>query len=148
MVTISRQLGQRGKIYMTCVLYAKFSREKAVPEIRKVIGNLDNVMFQDDQDGKQRTQVVMETISELFQERILHCYGDAKLADCWCIENLLGMRKERTRSKTFANEEALIRCANKECVTVTKEQCQHMMYKATQRFGMVIKNNGDQVYEH
>ncbi len=38
-------------------------------------------LFQDDADTKHRTKYVLETIDELFIDRILHEEDDAKFAD-------------------------------------------------------------------
>jgi hypothetical protein len=140
--------GHRGRMYMTGELYAKFLREKCVPAIEKVMGELNEVIFQDDQDTKQRTRVAMDTVDEFFDERIQPEDGDAKLADCWFIENVWGILKEKTRLKSFSNEASLVRCINQEWKKITANQCEEMMDKVPQRLWKIIQNKGDQIYEH
>ncbi|CAF1385316.1 unnamed protein product [Rotaria sordida] len=83
-----RQNDKRKRMYMTGELYARFLREEAIPAINEVVQNLDEVIFQDDQDSKHRTQVAMDVIYDLFEERIEANDGDAKFADAWPIENI------------------------------------------------------------
>jgi hypothetical protein len=137
----------RRRIYMNNQIYEKFLREKAFPEIKKVVGDLNGFIFQDDQDGKQRTQNVMNAVKEFFQERIEPEDGDAKLADCWPIENVWGILREKTRCISFQNDKALIKSVNKEWKNVSVSQCQRMIQKIPERLGNLIKNNGDQVYD-
>ena len=118
----------RRRAYMTGALYGEFLREKVIPAVQEVVGeDLSDVIWQDDQDGKHRVKVVMDTIKEFFEERIEPEVGDAKLADVWPIENIWGMLKEKTRGIEFTNENALIRRINQECRTITIKPCQHMM---------------------
>jgi hypothetical protein len=49
---------------------------------------MDEVIFQDDQDSKHRTQVAMDVVYDLFEERIEPNDGDAKFTDVWPIENI------------------------------------------------------------
>jgi hypothetical protein len=133
---------------MTGELYAKFLREKCIPEIKKPFGDLKDIIFQDDQDGKQRTQVAMNVVSEFFDERIEPEDGDAKLADVWPIENVWGILKEKVRGVTFKNSKTLVTAINKEWRKVGNEECAKMVEKIPSRLWKVIKNKGDQVYEH
>ncbi|CAF1549825.1 unnamed protein product, partial [Rotaria sp. Silwood1] len=64
---------------MNSHLYAKFNIEGGYKEIQKVCRR--NFIFQDDADTKQRTKIVLETIDELFSDRISPQEDDAKFAD-------------------------------------------------------------------
>ncbi len=48
------------------------------------------LLFQNDADTKQRTKRVLETINELFIDKILPEEGDGKFADVWSIEKVRG----------------------------------------------------------
>ena len=73
--------GQRKKMYLTGNLYAQFLKEKAIPEVKKVFGiSFSDAIWQDDQDKKQRMQIVLDVIKENFSERIETEDGDAKFA--------------------------------------------------------------------
>ena len=98
---------------MTGALYAQFLRENAIPAVKRVVGNLHNVIWQDDQDSKHRMRVPMDVISEFFDERIESEDGDAKFADVWTIENVWGILREKVRGQEFPNNDALIRRINK-----------------------------------
>jgi hypothetical protein len=62
-------------------LYARFLREEVIPAINEVFQNVDEVIFQDDQDSKQRTQTAMDVIYDSFEDRVEPNDGDAKFAD-------------------------------------------------------------------
>lgn len=140
--------GQRGRMYMTGELYARFLREKAIPAIRTVVGDLDDVIFQDDQDKKHRARVAMDTVNEFFIQRVDSSDGDAKFADCWLIENVWGILREKVRGKTFKDAAALTRCVNKEWKQITPEQCAAMMKKMPGRLLKVIEAQGEQIFDH
>ncbi|CAF4681983.1 unnamed protein product, partial [Rotaria sp. Silwood2] len=76
-----RQNDTRKRMYMTGELYARFLREEAIPAINEVVQNLDEAIFQDDQGSKHRTQVAMDVVYDLFEERIEPNDGDDKFAD-------------------------------------------------------------------
>ena len=134
-------------MYLTGNLYAQFLKEKAIPEVKKVFGiSFSDAIWQDDQDKKQRMQIVLDVIKENFSERIETEDGDAKFADCWPIENVWVMLKEKMRGIDFCDEDSLIQCVNKEWKNITLKQCQRMMNKIPERLLKVIKNNGAQIH--
>lgn len=139
---------RRGRMYMTGELYAKFLRECGIPAIRKVVGNLDDVMFQDDQDSKQRTRIALNTVAQFFQKRVEPKDCDAKFADVWPIENIWGELRETVRGKTFPSEQSLINCINKKWKQISAQKCEKMISKIPERLGKVLKNKGNQIYEH
>lgn len=143
-----RPLDKRKRIYMTGDLYAKFLREEAIPAINEVVENLNEVIFQDDQDSKHRTKVAMDVIYDLFEERIEPDDGDAKLADVWPIENIWGILKEKTRGKKFENLDLLVDFINSEWRKITPDQCEAMLDNIPKRLAKVVQLDGNQVYEH
>ncbi|CAF3142886.1 unnamed protein product [Rotaria sp. Silwood2] len=91
---------KRKRVYLTSQLYAKFLTEKAAPAIKTVFRKCKlNPIFHDDQDQKQRTILVRDTVAALFSEHIEPADGDAKFADVWRIENVWGALKEKLRGK-------------------------------------------------
>src|SRR5215467_13503510 len=106
---------------MTGKLYAKFLSEVAIPEIKKVVGNLDDWIFQDDQDGKQTTKVATDVVDEFFIQRIEPKVGDAKFADVWPIENIWGILREKLRGRSFKSIDSVIRAVNVEWKKISKE---------------------------
>jgi hypothetical protein len=87
---------KRKRLYLTNQLYARFLKEKAVPAIKTVFRKSKlSPIFHDDQDQKQRTKLVRDTVAQLFKERMTPLVGDAKFADVWRIENVWGALKER-----------------------------------------------------
>jgi hypothetical protein len=79
-------------------LYTKFLTEKSVPAIKTVFRESKlNPIFHDDQDQKQRTILVRNTVAELFSERVEPADSDAKFADVWRKENVWGALKEKLR---------------------------------------------------
>ena len=143
-----REPGTRGRMYMTGERYAKFLRERVIPTVQEVVDDLSTVIWQDDQDTKQRTRVALDTVNEFFDERIEPGEFDAKFADVYPIENVWGILREKVRGKTFPTTQDLVECVNEEWVKITTKQCKHMISKIPIRLKKVIKNKGDQVYEH
>ncbi len=79
-------------------MYTKFLTEKSVPAIKTVFRESKlNPIFHDDQDQKQRTILVRNTVAELFSERVEPADSDAKFADVWRKENVWGALKEKLR---------------------------------------------------
>jgi hypothetical protein len=93
---------------MTSELYARFLSEEAIRAINAVVQNWDEVIFQDHQRSKHRTQVAMEVVYDLFEERIEPNDGDAKFANVWSIANTWGIMKEKTRAQKFEILGALV----------------------------------------
>ncbi|CAF1523861.1 unnamed protein product, partial [Rotaria sordida] len=83
-----------------CQLYAKFLKEKVAPAIKTTFrkSKLDPI-FHDDQDQKQQTKLVINTVAQLFHERIQPVDGDAKFDDVWRIENVWRALKEKVRGE-------------------------------------------------
>ena len=69
--------------------------EKAIEELV----DLQEIIFHDDQDQKQRTQMALEAVNDVFVNRIDLKDCAAKLADYWPIENVWGILKERLRGQ-------------------------------------------------
>ncbi|CAF1182043.1 unnamed protein product [Rotaria sordida] len=130
---------------MATEFYAKFLREKTIPAINEAVGNLDEVIFQDDQESRHKMQVTMGVVYDLFEERIEADDGDAKFADVWPIENIWEIRKQKIREQTFKNFDSLV---NLEWQKITLEQCEAMIDNIPKRVAKMVQLNGNQVYEH
>ncbi|CAF0915595.1 unnamed protein product [Didymodactylos carnosus] len=141
-------LDKRKRIYMIGDLYAEFLREEAVPAINEVVKNLDEVIFQDDQDSKHRTKVAMDVVYDHFEERIEPNDGDATFADVWPIKSIWGILKEKTRGKKFQTLDLLVDFINSEWQKITPDQCEAMLDNVPKRLAKVVQLDGNQVYEH
>ncbi len=124
-------------------LYAKLIKEIGYKHIRKLWRR--RFLFQDDADTKHRTKCVLETIDKLFIDRILHEEDDAKFADVWPIEKLLGISKEKVRGEQFSNFEQLKTRVNKEWKKTTPNDCKRMIDDIPKKLSDVIKNGGEQI---
>ncbi|CAF1482347.1 unnamed protein product [Rotaria sordida] len=71
----------RKKMYFTGDRYAKFIRIIVADKATKELDDLSNVIFQDDQDRKQRMQVSLDAVKRVFINRMEPIDCDAKLAD-------------------------------------------------------------------
>ena len=140
---------KRKRVYLTNQLYAKFLTEKAAPAINDVFRQTTLIpIFHDDQDQKQRTILVRDTVAELFSERIETADGDAKFADVWRIENVCGALKEKLRGKVFSTVFELEQEIEKEWRKFSKEKCEKMMDEIPYRLQLVIDNGGEHVHKH
>ncbi|CAF3709104.1 unnamed protein product [Rotaria sp. Silwood1] len=135
------------RIYLTSQLYAKFLKEKVAPAIKTTFRKSKlNPIFHDDQDQKQRTKLVIDTVAKLFHERIEPVDADAKFADVWRIENVWGALKEKVRGKVFNTTLELEEEIQKEWKKFSIEKCAQMMDKIPYRLRLVIENNGAHVH--
>jgi transposase len=146
---LHQQLPQNEKKYLTGDLYAKFVTEKAAPAIKQVFKNTGVLpIFQDDQDSKHRTAIVMDTIDSLFSERVDPEIGDAKLADVWVVENVWGAIKERLRGQQFNNASELENQVAQQWRTFTVDKCRQMIEEIPDRLKRVIDQDGEQIHNH
>ncbi|CAF2856731.1 unnamed protein product [Rotaria sp. Silwood2] len=72
---------RRTKMYFTSDRYAKFIQTIVAKKAAKELDNLEDVIFQDDQDNKQRMPVALDAVKNVFTNRIEPINCDAKLAD-------------------------------------------------------------------
>ncbi|CAF1042250.1 unnamed protein product [Rotaria sordida] len=133
---------------MASEFYATFLHEKVILAINEVVEDLNEAIFQDDQDSKHRTQITMDVVYDLFEERIQSNDGDAKFAEVWPIENVWRIMKEKTRGKTFENLDSLVGLVNSESQKIILKQCEAMIDNIPKRLAKVTQLNGNQVYEH
>ncbi|CAF5069302.1 unnamed protein product, partial [Rotaria sp. Silwood1] len=117
--------------------------EKATKEL----GDLSNVIFQDDQDRKQRMQVSLDAVKYVFINRIEVIDCDAKLADVWPIENVWGILKEKLRGREYSHIEQLKNDIKKEWQKFSVSLCQQMMDKIPARLKLVINQGSNQIQE-
>ena len=61
--------------------------------------DLQEIIFHDDQHRKQRTQMALEVVNDVFVNRIDWKDCATKLADYWPIENVRGILKEKLRGQ-------------------------------------------------
>ncbi|CAF4882800.1 unnamed protein product [Rotaria sp. Silwood1] len=112
------------KKYLSSNLYAKFLKEEVKSAIKLAFKNTALIpIFQDDQDNKHRTKVVMNTIESLFDECIDPEIVDAKFTDIWTIETVWGAIKEKLRGERFENECALESRVAQEWKMLTTATC-------------------------
>ncbi len=89
-------------MYLTNQLYAKFLKVKAPPVIKITFRKSKlHPIFHDDQDQKQRTILLRNTVAQLFSEHIEPADGDAKLVDVWRMKKVWGAPKEKVCEKVF-----------------------------------------------
>ncbi|CAF1611292.1 unnamed protein product, partial [Didymodactylos carnosus] len=138
----------RKKIYFTGDRYARFIRTIVADKAATELGSLRNVIFQDDQDPKQRMQVALNAVKHVFINRIEPEDCAAKLADVWPIENVWGALKEKLRGRLYDNMEQLKNDIKKEWKKFSILLCQQMMDKIPARLKLVIDQGGNQIREH
>ena len=84
-------------MYFTGTRYAQFIRTIIAQKANEESGDLRYIIFQDDQDRKQRAQVALDTVDHVFYNRIEPKDCAVKLADVWPIENVWSISKEKLR---------------------------------------------------
>jgi len=90
----------RKKMYFTGARYAQFIRTIIAQKANKELDDLRYVIFQDDQDRKQRMRVALDAVDHVFHNRIEPKDCAAKLADVWPIENVWGYIERKASRAT------------------------------------------------
>ena len=70
---------------------------------------MENYIWQDDNDSKHRTEIVLDTVDEFFNEsvRISISQQAAKMADIWPIEKVWEYLNEKMKGEQFKTIEDL-----------------------------------------
>lgn len=138
----------RKKMYFTGERYAEFIRTMVAEKAAAELGDLKNIIFQDDRDRKQRTRVALDAVKHVFINRIQPTDCDAKLADVWPIENVWGILKEKLQGREYKNIEDLKTEIKKEWRKFNVSVCQRMIDKIPTRLKKVIDEDGNQIKKH
>ncbi|CAF5217173.1 unnamed protein product, partial [Rotaria magnacalcarata] len=147
-LTRPKDTDRRKKVYYTGDRYAKFIQTIVADKAAKELGDLRNLVFQDDQDRKQRMHVALNAVKRVFINRIESKDCNAKLADVRPIENVWGALKENLRGREYDNIEQLKDDIKKEWIKFSVSLCQQMMDKIPARLKLVIDQGGNQIREH
>ncbi len=91
---------------MTGERYAILIHEVAAPAVRRRYPG-GQAIWQDDGATIHRTQEVLVEVNRCFSERIPIAVQCAKFDDCWPIENVWGIVRERLQGKQFETLELL-----------------------------------------
>ena len=75
--------GKLYSIFLRKVVYKLLLKHFSANEI-------SNIIFEDDNDRKQRTKAVMEIRNELFPSALDTEHQAPRMADLWCIEHIWG----------------------------------------------------------
>ncbi|CAF1484209.1 unnamed protein product, partial [Rotaria sp. Silwood1] len=128
--------------------YAKFIRTILAQIAAKELGDLQNVIFQHDQERKQRTKVALNAVKRVFINRIEPKDCAAKLADVWLIENVWDILKEKLRGREYSDIAELKNDIKKEWKKTIVSLCQRIIDKIPVRLKLVIDQDGNQIQEH
>ncbi len=82
-------------MYFTGERYAKFIRTIVAEKSTEKLGNIPNVISQDDEDRKKKINVASDAIKHVFINRIESINCGAKLVDVWRIEQVWGILKQK-----------------------------------------------------
>ncbi|CAF2957771.1 unnamed protein product [Rotaria sp. Silwood2] len=132
------------KMYFTGERYAKFIQSIVAEKANKEFDDL-HVIFQDDQDRKQRMQVALNAVNHVFPNRIEPKDCAAKLADVWPIENVWGILKEKLQGQQYNNIEHLKTVIKNEWNQISVSLCRRMIDKIPQRLKLIIDEGGNQI---
>ncbi|CAF1084756.1 unnamed protein product [Rotaria sordida] len=130
------------KMYFTGERYAKFIRTIVAEKAAEEFSVLRNVIFQDDQDRKQRMQVSLDAVKHVFTNRIGPRNCATKLSDVW------GALKEKLRGREYNNIEQLKNDIKKERNKFSVLLCQKIMDNIPARLKSVINQGGNQLRGH
>ncbi|CAF1113215.1 unnamed protein product [Rotaria sp. Silwood1] len=79
--------------------YGKFIRIAGAEKAAKKLSDLQNIIFQEDQDRKQWMQVALDAVKHVFINRIEPIDCAAKLANVWPIENVWDTLNEKLQNE-------------------------------------------------
>jgi hypothetical protein len=133
------------KMYFTGERYAQFIRTIVADKVKEEFGDLSRVIFQDDQDRKQRMPVALDAVDYVFDNRIEPKDCAAKLSDVWPIEHVWGILKEKLRGREYGNVQHLKNDIIDEWNQISLSLCQRMIEKIPENLKLVIDNGGNQI---
>ena len=125
-------------------MYAYMVTKYAVPAVNKVYGQ--RAVWQDDPATIHRTPAALEA-SDAFTSRIPHEEQAPKMADCWPIENVWAIVKDRVKAKepkSKAQLKRVITAVWKE-IDADKGLCRRLIQSIPSRLEAVITVGGRQV---
>ncbi|CAF4601147.1 unnamed protein product, partial [Rotaria sp. Silwood2] len=133
------------KMYFIGDRYAQFIPDTIAEKGAEELGDLQNFLFQDDQDRKQRMQVALDDAKRIFINRIEPIDCAAKPADVWLIKSVWGSLKEKLRGREYTQIEQLKTDIKKEQNKFSISLCQRMIDKMPARLKLVIDQGGNQI---
>ncbi|CAF5007446.1 unnamed protein product [Rotaria sp. Silwood1] len=135
----------RKKMYFTGARYAQFIRTIIAQKANEELGDLRYVIFQHEQDRKQRMRVALDAVDHVFHNRIEPKDCTAKLADVWPIENVWGILKEKLRGRQYNSLEHMKNDIRSEWNQFSVSLCRRMIDKIPERLKLVIDKGGNQI---
>ena len=131
---------------VTGELYADLIREGAGPAVLSLYPQGDGV-WQDDTAKIHRCAAALEAVDETFNSRIPHDKQAPKMADCYPIENVWSIIKDKVKENDIQNLNQLKKVVTKAWKEINnnKTLCRKLMESMPKRFKAVIEKQGDQL---
>ncbi len=124
--------------YWTATDYSQFLKTKALPSIRKMVG--DDFIFMHDGDGAHRGKVV----EKLFQDEGVQLLPDcpARSPDLWPHENMWKIMDDGIMKHNYTTLDGLWKVAQKEWNKVLEETVRKLALDVPNRLKEVIERGG------
>jgi hypothetical protein len=88
-------------MYFTGERYAKFIQTIVAQKAAKSLGNLLNVISQDDYDRKQRTQVALDTVTTLIYLLLKNIENSSSYSKKYDLINQIFLRSNKIKEDLF-----------------------------------------------
>lgn len=104
-------------------------------------------MWQDDPATIHRAAVSVEAVKDTFRKRVPHEIQAPKMADCWPIENVWSIIKDKVSEDDPQTKPQLKRSITKSWKSINDDKalCKKLIESIPKRLEAVIRKNGEQV---
>ena len=96
---------------------------------------------------KHRTEGVLETVDEFFNERLAISHQASRMADIWPIEKVWGYLNEKMKGEEFKTVNDLKQKISELWKEITPEMCNEWITHIPVALSTLIKMNGAQIHK-
>ena len=130
--------GKLYSIFLNKVIYKLLLKNFTKREINSIV-------FEDDNDRKQRTKAVMEIRNKLFPSALNTKHQAARMADLWCIEHVWGDLQSHLQGQEYKSKMSLKRKINQRWREFGDAYCANLLNDMPLKVNAIIKRNGEQI---
>ena len=116
-------------------------RERAAPAIVSAFP-LRNEVFQDDPCSFHRTPHVLQTVTDLFAERVPTEHESPKFDDALPIENVWGIICQRMQNQEFETLRELKEGISEAWKSISHQTCRKLIQSLVKRCQIIVAKNG------
>ena len=132
--------GKLYSIFLNRVVYKLLLKHFTKQEI-------ESIVFEDDNDRKQRTKAVMEVRNNLFPAALDVENQAPRMADLWCVEHLWGDLQSELQGQEYKSRRSLKRKINQHWKTFGQNYCKKLLDDMPLKVNAISARKGEQIKE-